>query len=114
MAQKKITELPLATGVTGTNVLPVVVNTTTSRVTLATLSSFFASAGPTGATGPAGSAGSEGPTGATGAAGAGEAYQQATAPASASAGATWLDTDTGQFFTRYDGVWIEVGGKHYP
>lgn len=64
-------------------------------------------AGPTGATGPTG-------LGATGPSGVGEVYQGATAPASATAGATWLDTASGQYFVRYDDLWIEVGGKHYP
>lgn len=125
MAQKKISELPLATGVTGASLVPVVVGTTTSRATLATLSSFFAAAGPTGPTGVAGVAGVTGPTGASGQAGdsvtgptgprgAGEIYQTDLAPSVASAGATWLSTATGKYFVRYAGLWIEVGGKHYP
>jgi len=64
-------------------------------------------AGPSGPTGPTG-------TGATGPFGVGEVYQAATAPSSATAGATWFDVDTGQYFVRYDDLWIEVGGKHYP
>jgi len=102
MANKKISQLGLATGVTGPDVVPIVSGGATKRVTLTTLSTFFGGGGGNGATGP------------TGPAGAGEAYQDVTAPAAASAGATWLDIDTGQYFVRYDGVWIEVGGKHYP
>lgn len=119
MANKKISQLPTATGVTGPDVVPIVSGGATKQVTLSTLTSFMAAAGATGPTGPQGIAGTpgmsgtsiEGPTGPTG---AGEAYQGATAPASAAAGATWLDTGTGGYFVRYDGVWIEVGGKHYP
>lgn len=105
MSSKKISQLTAATSVTGPDVTVVVNGGATKKVTLDTLSAFFTSAGPTG---PAGQAGATGP------AGAGEAYQGATAPAEASAGATWLDTSSGQYFTRYDGVWVEVGGKHYP
>jgi len=112
MANKKISELPLATGVTGANVVPVVVGTTTSRVPLSTLSTFFGAAGPTGPTGAGGAAGAS-VTGPTGPQGAGEIYQSDIAPAVASAGSTWLDTATGQYFVRYAGLWIEVGGKHY-
>lgn len=78
--------------------------------------------GPTGLQGATGLAGVTGPTGptgigdagATGPTGAAAAYQGATAPGDAAAGATWLDVSTGQYFVRYDGVWVEVGGKHYP
>ena len=112
MANKKISTLPLATGVTGPDVVPIVSGGATKRVTLTTLSGFLGGGGGV-ATGPTGPAGS-GATGPTGPAGAGEAYQAATAPAVASAGATWLDTASGSYFTRYAGVWIEVGGKHYP
>jgi collagen type VII alpha len=58
--------------------------------------------------GPAGREGATGPTG------AGETFQGPTAPIGSAAGATWLDTDTGGYFVRYDDVWVEVGGKHYP
>lgn len=97
MATKKISQLPLDTAVTGPDLMPIVSDGATKRVTLTTLSGFFSAAGPTGATGPSG---------------AGEAYQGATAPASASAGATWLNTDDGRYHTRYDGLWIEVGGPY--
>jgi hypothetical protein len=114
MAQKKITQLPLDTAVTGPDVVPIVSDGATKRVTLTTLSGFFASAGATGPTGPAGGSGSAGATGPTGPAGAGEIYQSDTAPAVAAVGATWLDTASGQYFVRYAGLWVEVGGKHYP
>jgi hypothetical protein len=52
-------------------------------------------------------------TGPTGPAGAGEIYQSDIAPAVAAVGSTWLDTATGKYFTRYAGLWVEVGGKHY-
>ncbi len=114
MAQKKITQLPLDNAVTGPDVVPIVSDGATKKVTLTTLSSFFAAAGSTGPTGPAGVAGSAGSAGPTGPAGAGEIYQSDFAPAVAAAGATWLDTATGKYFTRYSGLWVEVGGKHYP
>ena len=116
MANKKISELPLATGVSGPNLVPIVAGTTTQRVTLTTLSSFFAAAGPTGAAGVTGPTGAGGAAGAsvTGPTGAGEVYQSDAAPGGASAGASWLNTSTGKYFVRYAGLWIEVGGKHYP
>ena len=130
---KKISQLPLATGVTGANLVPIVAGGVTQRATLSTLATFMQAFGPTGPTGPTGSIGVTGPAGSigvtgpsgsigvtgptglvgvTGPAGAGEAYQGATAPAEASSGATWLDTTTGGYFTRFAGLWIEVGGKH--
>lgn len=117
MAQKKITQLPLATGVTGADLVPVSQGGITKRVPVSTLA-VAGSTGPTGAsgvgsTGPTGSAG-QSVTGPTGPAGAGEIYQSDIAPVVAAAGATWLDTATGKYFTRYAGLWIEVGGKHYP
>jgi hypothetical protein len=117
---KKISQLPLATGVTGANLVPIVAGGVTQRATLSTLATFMQAFGPTGPTGPGGAFGANGnggavgATGPTGASGAGEAYQGATAPAEASSGATWLDTTTGGYFTRFAGLWIEVGGKHYP
>jgi hypothetical protein len=107
MSNRKISQLTQATTVTGPDVVPIVNGGATKRVTLATLSGFFGAIGPTGPTGSS-------VTGATGPAGAGEAYQGVTAPAAASPGATWLDTSSGGYFTRYDGVWVEIGGKHYP
>lgn len=109
MATKKISQLPLDTSVTGPDLLPIVSDGATKRVTLTTLSSFFAAAGATGPTGAAGVAGSAGPTGP---AGAGESYVQANAPASATAGATWFDTDNGKYYVRYDGVWVETGWQY--
>ena len=111
---KKISQLPLATGVTGANLVPIVAGGVTQRATLQTLATFMQANGPTGPTGSAGSVGVTGPSGGAGPTGAAEAYQGATAPAEASSGATWLDTTTGGYFTRFAGLWIEVGGKHYP
>jgi hypothetical protein len=116
MAQKKISQLPAATGVAGADLVPIVQGGTTKRATVSLLAAAGAT-GPTGPTGPAGEAGVAGATGVagnsitgpTGPAGAGEAYQGVTAPAEASAGATWLDATTGKYFVRYDGVWVEVG-----
>jgi hypothetical protein len=124
MATKKISQLTLATGVTGVDLVPIVQGGVTKRAAISLLGGVGAT-GPTGAAGSAGSAGATGaagqsvtgptgPAGATGAsvtgpAGAGEVYQSDSAPAVASAGASWLDTDTGKFFTRYVGLWVEVG-----
>lgn len=106
MATKKISQLALATGVTGADLVPIVQGGTTKRVLVSTLA-------VAGSTGPTGSAG-QSITGPTGPQGAGEVYQSDTAPAVAAVGATWLDTSSGKYFTRYAGLWIEVGGKHYP
>jgi hypothetical protein len=95
MATKKISQLTLATGVTGADLVPIVQGGVTKRALVSSL-------GGIGATGP------------TGPAGAGEAYVTGTAPAAASEGATWFDTDDGKYYTRYSGLWVEVGGKHYP
>jgi hypothetical protein len=105
MATKKISQLTLATGVTGVDLVPIVQGGVTKRAAVSLL-------GGIGATGPTGSAGSS-VTGPTGPAGAGEVYQSETAPNSAATGSTWLDTATGKYFTRYAGLWVEVGGKHY-
>jgi len=94
MSQRKISQLPAATVVAGPDLVPIVQGGTTKRATVALLSA----AGPTGPAGPPG---------------AGEAYQGATAPAEASAGATWFDTTTGKYFTRYDGLWVEIGGVFF-
>jgi hypothetical protein len=91
MSTRKISQLPAATEVAGADLVPIVQDGTTKRVAV----SVLALAGPTGPAGPEG---------------AGEAFQGPTAPAEASPGATWLDTTTGKYFTRYDGLWIEVGG----
>lgn len=115
MATKKISQLTLATGVTGADVVPIVQGGVTKRVAVSTLA-VAGSTGPTGAAGSAGATGAAGAsvTGPTGPAGAGEVYQSDIAPAVAAVGATWLDTATGKYFTRYAGLWVEVGGKHYP
>lgn len=96
--QKRVSELPAVTGITGTDMLIMSSSSATKRVTFSQITTYLQSAGLVGATGPAGS---------------GEAYQSATAPASATAGATWFDTTTGQYFVRFAGAWVEVGGKHY-
>jgi len=76
MATKKISQLALATGVTGADILPIVQGGVTKRALVSSLGGIGAT-GPTGAagaagvgsTGPTGTAGSVGATGATGAAG---------------------------------------------
>jgi hypothetical protein len=76
MATKKISQLTLATGVTGADILPIVQGGVTKRALVSSLGGIGAT-GPTGAagaagvgsTGPTGTAGSVGATGATGAAG---------------------------------------------
>ena len=118
MATKKISQLALATGVTGADLVPIVQGGVTKRALVSSLGGI-GSTGPTGAAGVAGSAGATGAagqsiTGPTGPAGAGEIYQSDIAPAVAAAGATWLDTATGKYFVRYAALWVEVGGKHYP
>ena len=118
MATKKISQLTLATGVTGADLVPIVQGGVTKRALISSLGGVGAT-GPTGAAGVAGSAGATGAagqsiTGPTGPAGAGEIYQSDIAPAVAAAGATWLDTATGKYFVRYAALWVEVGGKHYP
>jgi|694.fasta_scaffold88706_4 collagen type VII alpha len=118
MATKKISQLTLATGVTGADLVPIVQGGVTKRALISSLGGIGAT-GPTGAAGVAGSAGATGAagqsiTGPTGPAGAGEIYQSDIAPAVAAAGATWLDTATGKYFVRYAALWVEVGGKHYP
>jgi len=115
MSTKKISQLPAATVVGGADLVPIVQGGTTKRATVTLLGGAGAT-GPTGPAGAAGAAGAAGPTGpagssgATGPAGAGEAYQGTTAPVSASVGATWFDTATGKYFTRYGSLWVEVGG----
>jgi hypothetical protein len=71
--------------------------------------------GPTGAasnvTGPTGAVSTvPGPTGATGVTG-GIAFAATgpTAPNLTAAGSVWLDTNTGKYFVRYDGQFIEIG-----
>jgi hypothetical protein len=121
MATKKISQLALATGVTGVDLVPIVQGGVTKRALISSLGGVGAT-GPTGAAGVPGSAGAAGVTGPsgqsitgpTGPAGAGEAYVTGTAPATASEGATWFDLDDGKYYTRYSGLWVEVGGKHYP
>lgn len=142
--QKRVSELPAITGVTGTDLLIVSSNSATKRVAISQIGDYFVSAGvagPTGAsstvTGPAGGVGAtgaastvtgptgeastvSGPTGDTGAAstvtgppgaiGSGQVHATGpTAPASANDGEAWIDTETGKYYVRYSGVWIEFG-----
>lgn len=65
MATKKISQLTLATGVTGADVVPIVQGGVTKRVAVSTLA-VAGSTGPTGAAGVAGAAGSTGPAGIAG------------------------------------------------
>ena len=65
MATKKISQLALATGVTGADLVPIVQAGTTKRVLVSTLA-VAGSTGPTGAAGVAGAAGSTGPAGIAG------------------------------------------------
>lgn len=97
--QKRVSELPAVTGVTGTDLLIMSSSAATKRVSVSQIGDYFQADGVAGPTGPTGLA---------------EAYQAATAPTEASAGTTWLDTATGKYFVRFAGVWVEVGGKHYP
>jgi len=68
MAAKKISQLALATGVTGADILPIVQGGVTKRALVSSLGGIGAT-GPTGAAGAAGSAGAAGVTGPTGIAG---------------------------------------------
>lgn len=95
-----------------------------STLTIGTVSTGAASAQITGTapnqtlnlvlpvlTGPTGAASTvTGPTGSTGGL---EHYATGTAP-TASAGATWIDTDTGRLYVRYDGVWYEAAAGGVP
>lgn len=60
----------------------------------------------TGPTGPTGGVGGLGPTGPTGRQ---EFYSETAAPVTSTEGAIWLDEDTGRYFVRYAGVWVEIG-----
>lgn len=91
MANKKISALPLATGVTGPDVMPIVSGGATKKATLTTLSGFFSVTGPTGP------------------AGVGEHYDQNAEPASGAVGATWFKPSTGEFHIRSGGQWLKVG-----
>lgn len=101
MPIRRITQLPLDTSVTGPDVVPIVSDGATKRVTLATLRDFFAVAGPTGATGSAGVAGEPGATGPAGASITGPAGPQGnsitgpTGAASSVAGPTGATGATG-------------------
>jgi hypothetical protein len=83
MATKKISQLALATGVTGADILPIVQGGVTKRALVSSL-------GGIGATGPTGAAGSAGSAGATGAAG-----QSVTGPTGAQGAASTVTGPTG-------------------
>jgi hypothetical protein len=97
--QKRVSDLPAATGIVATDAIIMSSASATKRVSFSQLSDYFATQGFSGPTGPTGAAAS---------------YQADTAPTDAPAGATWLSTTDGRYYVRYDGVWVEVGGKHYP
>jgi hypothetical protein len=99
MALRRITQLPLDTAVTGPDVVPIVSDGATKRVTLTTLAGFFSAAGVTGPTGAAG-VGSTGPTGSagvgvTGPAGAAGVGSTGPTGAAGSAGAAGSTGPTG-------------------
>jgi len=122
---RKISELPAATGVNGQQIFPVVEGSTTRRASVEQLRQFFiaeGTAGPTGPTGadsfvtgptgPIGETGATGPTGSTGPTG-GVAFAADTAAPTSSdltvPGAVYLDTNTGRYFVRYLDQFIEIG-----
>ena len=63
----------------------------------------------TGPTGVRGATGATGSVGATGPTGGQEFYSETAAPVTSTEGAIWLDEDTGKYFVRYAGVWVEIG-----
>lgn len=84
MATKKISQLTLATTVTGADLVPIVQGGVTKRVLYSTLA-VAGSTGPTGLTGAAGVQGATGPTGVAGGAGAtGATGPSVTGPTGAS------------------------------
>jgi hypothetical protein len=104
MATKRISQLTLATGVTGADILAIVQGGVTKRALVSSLGGIGAtgptgaagsagSAGAAGVTGPAGSAGSVGATGATGATGA--AGLSVTGPTGAQGAASTVTGPTG-------------------
>lgn len=101
MATKKITQLTVDTSVTGPDVMPIVSDNVTKKVTLTTLASFFSVTGPTGVTGAASTV--------TGPTGVGEHYHTDTQPAAAANGATWFAPTSGHFHIRSNGLWYQVG-----
>lgn len=101
MATKKITQLALDTSVVGSDVMPIVSDNVTKKVTLTTLGSFFSVTGPTGVTGATSTV--TGPTGVA------EHYHTNDEPASAANGATWFAPASGYFHIRSNGVWYQVG-----
>jgi len=98
MATKKISQLALATGVTGADILPIVQGGVTKRALVSSLGGIGAT-GPTGAAGAAGSAGAAGATGPAGSAGAagatGAAGLSVTGPTGAQGAASTVTGPTG-------------------
>jgi len=95
MATKKISQLALATGVTGADILPIVQGGVTKRALVSSLGGMGAT-GPTGAAGSAGSAGVTGPAGSVGATGAtGAAGLSVTGPTGAQGAASTVTGPTG-------------------
>jgi hypothetical protein len=68
MADQSISQLPVATALSGTEVTVVVQNGITKQTQLGSIAGLFGPTGPTGTQGPTGPTGVAGPTGATGAA----------------------------------------------
>lgn len=98
MAAKKISQLALATGVTGADILPIVQGGVTKRALVSSLGGIGAT-GPTGAAGVAGSAGAAGVTGPAGSVGAtgptGAAGLSVTGPTGAQGAASTVTGPTG-------------------
>lgn len=95
---KRITELPVATSIGGTEAIPLVQTGTTKQTTLQTIADQML-IGPTGATGPAGADGATGSVGATGPTGAGVAAGGTTSQVLAKVS----DDD-------YDTEWVDQSG----
>jgi hypothetical protein len=92
MATKKISQLALATGVTGADILPIVQGGVTKRALVSSLGGIGAT-GPTGAAGSAGAAGVTGPAGSVGATGA--AGLSVTGPTGAQGASSTVTGPTG-------------------
>lgn len=116
MANKKISQLTLDTAVVGADVVPIVSDGETKRVTLTTLSDFFGASagatgptgpsvtGPTGAAGEAGSAGVAGSTGPTGPSVTGPTGAAGEAGVAGSAGVTGPTGTAGESITGPTGA----------
>jgi hypothetical protein len=131
--QKRVSELPAITGVTGTDLLIVSSNSSTKRVAISQIGTYFASAGvagPTGAsstvTGPAGGVGATGaastvtgPTGASstvaGPTGEAGAASNVTGPTGAiGSGQVYATGPTAPASANDGEAWIDTdNGKYY-